>query len=342
MGTLMVMGVDSHLDTVAAAVVDANGAQVALLEAKNTEVGWSELVRLCVVHEVSTVGIEGASGYGRRLAQTMVGAGLEVKEVPTRLTASTRRVDGAGKTDPGDARTIARAVARGEGNRWVDDPALETLRVVSNRRDQLVRLQTAEINQLRALLAEVDPDAAAEMPSLRSRHQFVALTSFEAAGDVHREMVAQLVRDLAEGCLARWGQINRLGRQLDELMPEAGRRIIDTIPGAGVVATAQLLAELAGTGGFATEAGMAAWAGIAPLDASSGRQQRHRLNRGGNRQANKVIHLIVTTQLKPGGEAAAYVARRMSEGKTKKEAIRAAKRYVIRRIWRTLNTTELT
>ena len=125
-------------------------------------------------------------------------------------------------------------------------------------------------------------------------------------------------------------------------MPEAGRRIIDTIPGAGVVATAQLLAELAGTGGFATEAGMAAWAGIAPLDASSGRQQRHRLNRGGNRQANKVIHLIVTTQLKPGGEAAAYVARRMSEGKTKKEAIRAAKRYVIRRIWRTLNTTELT
>src|SRR5690606_36575276 len=94
MGTLMVMGVDSHLDTVAAAVVDANGAQVALLEAKNTEVGWSELVRLCVVHEVSTVGIEGASGYGRRLAQTMVGAGLEVKEVLTRLTASTRRVDG--------------------------------------------------------------------------------------------------------------------------------------------------------------------------------------------------------------------------------------------------------
>lgn len=342
MGTLSVMGVDPHLDQVTAAVVDTNGGQLELLTVPNTDTGWADLVGVCVQHGVVTVGIEGASGYGRRLAQTLTAVRIEVMEMPTRLTASTRRVDGAGKTDPGDARTIARAVARGEGNRWVDDPSLETLRVVSNRRDQLVRVQTAEINQLRALVAEIDPETVAGMPALRSRHQFVALTSFEAAGDVHRVMVAQLVRDLAEGCVHRWDQINRLGRQLDELMPEAGRRIINQIPGAGVVATAQLLAELAGTGGFATEAGMAAWAGIAPLDASSGRQQRHRLNRGGNRQANKVIHLIVTTQLKPGGEAAGYVARRMSEGKTKREAIRAAKRYVIRRIWRILNTTELT
>ena len=180
------------------------------------------------------------------------------------------------------------------------------------------------------------------MPKLCSRHQFVTLTTFEADGDVHREMVAQLIRELAAACLHRWEQVRQLKRELDKLMPQAGRRIIDTIPGAGVIATAQLLAELAGTNGFTTEAEMAAWAGIAPLDASSGRQQRHRLNRGGNRQANKVIHLIVTTQLKPGGEAAAYVARRISEGKTKREAIRAAKRYVARRIWRTLHAAELT
>lgn len=343
MQTLPVMGVDPHLDTVTGAVVDHNGGEVAVLTVPNTKAGWSALSRLCTDHGVTTVGIEGASGYGRRLAQTLAASSqIEVKEMPTRLTAATRRVDGAGKTDPGDARTIARAVARGEGNQWVDDPGLETLRVVSNRRDQLVRLQTAEINQLRALLAEIDPEAASKMPSLRSRHQFVTLTAFEAAGDVHREMVAQLIRELAESCLHRWDHIRQLKQQLDKLMPQAGRRIIDQIPGAGVIATAQLLSELAGTNGFRTEAEMAAWAGIAPLDASSGRQQRHRLNRGGNRQANKVIHLIVTTQLQRGGQAAAYVNRRVSEGKTKKEAIRAAKRYVARRIWKTLNTTELT
>ncbi len=342
MQTLPVMGVDPHLDSVTGAVVDPNGGQLAVLTVANAENGWSELVELCIRHGVVTVGVEGASGYGRRLAQTLAANSLEVREVPTRLTAATRRVDGSGKTDPGDARTIARAVARGEGNPWVDDPATETLRVVSNRRDQLVRAQTAEINQLRALLAEIDPGKASRTPRLCSRHQFVTLTSFETSGDVHRETVARLIRELAEGCLHRWEQINQLSRQLDKLMPPAGRRIIEQIPGAGVVATAQLLAELAGTNGFTSEAEMAAWAGIAPLDASSGRQQRHRLNRGGNRQANKVIHLIVTTQLRPGGQAAAYVDRRISEGKTKREAIRAAKRYVIRRIWKTIHAADLT
>ena len=326
MQTLPVMGVDAHLDTVAAAIIDANGGQVALLQAKNTETGWADLIRLCTQHDVATVGIEGASGYGRRLAQTMTSVGLEVKEMPTRLTAATRRVDGAGKTDPGDARTIARAVARGEGNQWVDNPALETLRVVSNRRDQLVRLQTTEINRLRALLAEIDPETASQMPALRSKHQFEALTNYQAAGDVHRELVAQLIREIAAGCLHRWDQTRQLKRDLDKLMPQAGKRIIDTLPGAGVIATAQLLAELAGTNGFKTEAEMAAWAGIAPLDASSGRQQRHRLNRGGNRQANKVIHLIVTTQLQKGGEAATYVARRMSEGKPNEKPSEQPKR----------------
>lgn len=338
MRTLPVMGVDPHLDSVTGAVVDHNGGEVTVLTVPNSQTGWSELVRVCGDHGVATVGIEGASGFGRRLAQTLTGAHLEVKEMPTRLTAATRRVDGAGKTDPGDARTIGRAVIRGEGNPWFDDPTTETLRVVSNRRDQLVRHQTAEINRLRALLAEIDPETASQTPKLCSKHQFVTLTAFEAAGDIHRETVARLIREIAEGCLQRWEQVRDLTRELDTLMPETGRRIIEQVPGAGVVATAQLLSELAGTGGFETDAQMAAWAGISPLDASSGRQQRHRLNRGGNRQANKVIHQIVTTQLKPGGEAAAYVARRISEGKTKREAIRAAKRYVIRRIWKTLNT----
>lgn len=336
MATLPVMGVDPHLDTVTGAVVDANGGELAVLTVPNTETGWSDLVRLCRHHGVVTVGVEGASGFGRCLAQTLAGNDLEVREVPTRLTARSRRVDGSGKTDPGDARTIARAVIRGEGNGWVDDPSLETLRVVCNRRDQLVKAQTAEINELRALLAEIDPEAASKTPTLKSKHQFVALANYQTDGDLHRQTVARLIRELATSCLNRREQINQLTRELETLMPPAGWRIIDNIDGAGIVVTAQLLAELAGSDGFTTEAKMAAWAGTAPLDASSGRQQRHRLNRGGNRQANKAIHTIITTQLRPGGEAAAYVTRRITEGKTKREAIRAAKRYATRRIWKLL------
>jgi transposase len=118
--------------------------------------------------------------------------------------------------------------------------------------------------------------------------------------------------------------------------------LIDEFIGCNTIVAAQLLSQFAGTDGFATDAKMAAWAGTAPLDASSGRQQRHRLSRGGNRQANRAIHTIVVTQHGTGGPAADYIARRISEGKTPKEAIRAAKRHITRRIWKTLHHHGLT
>lgn len=338
----LVMGCDPHLDTITAAVVDRTGGEVTAVTVPNSMDGWQELVDVCGRFDVETVGIEGASGYGRRLAQTLAGSGIGVREIPTRLTARQRRTDGAGKTDPGDARTIARATARSEGNRWKNDPALETIRVVSSRRDHLVGAQTADVNQLRALLTEIDPAQAARLGRLRTVRSFGQLASFEPAGDDHVQTVAGLVRSIVQTCLDRLGEIRRLERLLDELMPPAGRALIDNIPGCGVIVAAQLLAQIAGTDGFATDAHMAAWAGTAPLDASSGRQQRHRLNRGGNRQANRAIHTIITTQTRHGGEAATYITRRMTEGKTRREATRAAKRHLTRRIWKHLHTHQLT
>ncbi len=337
-----VMGCDPHLDTLAAAVVDSNGAELAVLTVANTDLGWDQLVRLCEQHQVRTVGIEGASGYGRRLAQTLTGAGIGVKEVPTRLTARTRRVDGAGKSDPGDARTIGRAVARGEGHTWVDDTGLETLRVLTNRRDQLVTVQTADINQLRALLAEIDPETAARLPRLRSRKSLIRIARTEYAGDSHRETVARLIRAIAADCEHRLEQIRDLEQSMREVMPPVGWALIDQIHGCGIIVAAQLLSQLAGADQFATDAKLAAWAGTAPLDASSGRQQRHRLNRGGNRQANRAIHTIIITQHQQRGDAHHYITRRISEGKTPKEAIRAAKRHATRRIWKILHHHGLT
>ncbi|MPZ51586.1 MAG: transposase [Acidimicrobiia bacterium] len=113
--------------------------------------------------------------------------------------------------------------------------------------------------------------------------------------------------------------------------------------GIGMLTAASILAEVAGSGGFETDRHFASWAGVSPLDASSGKQERHRLNRGGNRQANRAIHLMITTQLAQKGQAHHYVNRRITEdGKTKREAIRAAKRYAARRIWKILKTHGLT
>lgn len=153
--------------------------------------------------------------------------------------------------------------------------------------------------------------------------------------------MAGLIRHIAADCARRLDQIKQLTRQLREVMPPVGEALM-RLDGIGVITASQILAEVAGSGGFATEAKMAAWSGIAPLDASSGRQERHRLNRGGNRRANRAVHTMITTQLRHRGEAADYISRRITEGKTRKEAIRAAKRYAIRRIWKTLHTHGLT
>ncbi|HUO45349.1 MAG TPA: transposase, partial [Acidimicrobiia bacterium] len=198
MERVMAAGCDPHLDTVTVALADP---RYPTLTVANTIQGWGTVIDWCGRNQIRLMGIEGASGYGRGLAQTLTKAGIEVVEVPTRLTARRRMVDGAGKTDPGDARTIARVTTQGEGHRWQDQPQLETLRVLTLRRDQLVTTQTADINQLRALLAEVDPEQAASLPRLRSRRQLQALTGIDYQGDPHRETVSRLIRQIASDCL---------------------------------------------------------------------------------------------------------------------------------------------
>ncbi len=334
-------GFDPHLDVIAAAVIDRLDHPLDTVSVPNTPDGWDRLAGMCARWEVTVVGIEGASGYGRRLAQTLAGTGIEVREIPTRLTARTRRLDGAGKTDPGDARAIARAAARREGAVWTDRPDSEAVRLLVNHRDSLVAAQTRDINALRAILVEVDPDRAAQLPRLRSAVGFEALTHVSYDGDIHQRTASQLIRELAATCRDRLTQIRDLTRRISDLHHPL-TAAFGRIPGVGTVTAAILVAELAGTDGFATDAKLAAWAGTAPLDASSGRQQRHRLNRAGNRQMNRAIHTIALTQLRHHPPARAYLDRRLAEGKTRREAIRSLKRHITRHIWTTLHTTPLT
>jgi len=338
----LVMGCDPHLDSFTVAVVDQTGRCLETLTLPNRRSGWETAVGICRRLDLPTVGIEGASGYGQRLAQTLSAAGIRVLEVPTRLTARLRKVDGAGKTDPGDAAAIGRAVVSGQGSEWCDDPEGETLRIVTHRREELVRAQTQEINRLRALLAEIDPERAGTMTRIRNLSQLKVLTKVRYGGNRHRETVAVLIRQIAADCGSRLNQIRQLERTLKELLPKAGWTLVGNIQGIGVITAAVILAEMAGTDGFATDAQMAAWSGTAPLDASSGRQQRHRLNRGGNRQANRAIHTIALTQLRHQGQTFNYVKRRTAQGKTQKEALRAVKRHITRQIWKTIRNTNTT
>ena len=336
------MGVDPHLDSFSVAVIDPLGRQIETLTLSNDAGGWAEALEAARRFGVTMVGIEGASGYGAALARHLGTSGIGVIDVPARVTVAGRNREAAGKSDPTDARVVARAVLEGFGSTWSHQPHLEALRIVTHRRQTLVRDQTRDINRLRALLVDVDPPRAARLGRLRSQRAFSGLARVRYGGDPHRRAAAQIIRMLASDCRRRLTQIHQLAQQLDELLPPAAHQLIDRIDGLGTIGAATLLAELAGTDGFATHARFARWAGAAPLDASSGRQERHRLNRGGNRQINQVLHTVIITQQRHGGEAATYITRRRQEGRTHRDATRAAKRHPSRRIWKELNTLQLT
>ncbi len=333
----LVMGCDPHLDTITVAVIHPSGRPLLQAAVPNSKAGWSQTLRWALTHRVATVGIEAASGYGQNLARTLTQAGISVVEIPTRVTVTWRHTEGDHKTDPGDARAIARATSAGRGHQWADTPQLEALRAVVAHRRSLTQTQNRETNQLRALLTELDPQRAATLNRLRTIRSLTPFTRIRYQTSIRTQTISHLIRQLATTLITRRRNIDQLTRSLHHLLPPQAHQLIAHTNGLGTIGAATLFAELAGTAGFTTDARFAAWAGVAPLDASSGRQQRHRLNRGGNRQVNAVIHTIVITQLRHHGPAATYITRRLTEGKTRKEAIRACKRHIARTLWKQLN-----
>lgn len=345
MDTVTVMGCDPHLDTISASVVDEIGRELAAVTVPNGLAGWARLAELATEFQVVTVGIEGASGYGVSLTRVLDGVGFEVREVPTRLTAQRRKAEGRSKTDPGDARVIARATAAGEGNRWADTPDSEIVRVLTVRREQLVGQQTADINQLRALVAELDPERSASGSRLRTVPAIRRFVTFDIPDPTrYQQTLLDVIERIARTCIDRCQEIALLRKEMREAMPPVGHALIERFDGCDVITACQIISAIAGIDGFATDAKFAAWSGAAPLDASSGRQQFHRLNRGGNRQVNRALHTIVVTQLRHGREAAEFAASHNPGNKKalRKRTIRAAKRHVARQVWKVLRDHDLT
>lgn len=249
-----VMGCDAHLDTLEIAVVDSVGREVFTGKFPNTVSGWREIVRVGRGWETDRIGIEGASGYGMAAAKHLTQSGFEIVEIPTRLTSRLRIREGGSKSDPGDARTIAKATAAGHGSRWRYDPTREALRVVVHRREALVRTQTREINTIRALLREVDPQRSATNSRIRSARSLKALTQANYHGDQHRNQIAALIRQTASECLRRQHTITQLQKRISELLPPAGKQLCEQIMGISTITAGLLIAELAGTDGFQTQA----------------------------------------------------------------------------------------
>ncbi len=269
--------------------------------------------------------VEGCNGIGRHLAQRLVADGEPVVDVPAKLSARARLFStGQGrKTDPVDAHSVALAGLHSPGLRVIAaDDAAVALRLLADRRDELGVARTQTINRLHRLLLELLPGGAKKfLSAVQAKDLLAAVRPRDIAGKTRRRLAAELVTELTR--IDK--RIKTADAELKQLVTATGSSLL-TLHGIGPSSAARLLGDVGDIARFADKGRFASWNGTAPLDASSGDQNRHRLSRAGNRRINRVLHIMAVVALRNGTEGRAYYRRKLAAGKTTMEAMRCLKR----------------
>jgi transposase len=331
-------GIDTHLDAHVAAVVDVNGGVLGVESFPTTTAGFAELADWLVgFGEMARVGVEGTGAYGAGLARHLRSCGLEVIEVDRPNRQARRRT---GKSDPVDAIEAARAVLAGRatGIAKTGDGPIEAMRslLIAKRSGREARITC--LNQLRHL-GFCGPDDLREafrgVPRKALAARAAGLRPRAGSDDV-TYATKLAMRTLGRRILAIEADNTELDTLLAELVETTAAGLL-AVQGVGVD-TAAILLVAAGDNPerIRSEAAWAHLCGVAPLPASSGKLSRHRLNRGGNRQANHALWRIVFTRLATDHRTRVYVERRHNEGLSKPEITRVLKRYVAREVYRHL------
>jgi transposase len=334
-------GVDTHLDVHVAAAVDHLGGVLATAAFPTTGAGYRALLGwLRGFGPVQAVGVEGTGSYGSALAGYLTGHGVRVVEV-TRPNRQVRRRHG--KTDVVDAVAAARAVLSGEASAIpkAHNGPVEALRAVKVVQRSANKARTQAINQLRAIVASAPTELRGRLRGL-TRPQLVATCAafrVRADDDSLLAVTRLALRELGQRIVALQQQLQRLGQRLARITTAAAPDLV-AVNGVGPdVAAAILISAGDNPQRLRSEASFAALAGASPIPASSGKTNRHRLNRGGDRNANAALWRIVIVRLACDERTRQYLARRQTEGKTKTEAIRCLKRYVAREIFNAMPST---
>jgi transposase len=331
---MIVIGVDVHKHSLTAVAVDELGRA---LGEHSGAAGGDELVAwACSLGEQRLWALEDCRHVTRGLERRLLATGERLVRVPPRLTAPQRRGGRArGKSDAIDALAIARAALREpllEGPR-AGERRLHELKLLVDHRDDLVAERRRCQQRLRWHLHELEPSWHVPLGAL-DRSLWLERLGRQLA---RREQTTQvrIARDLLGRCRSLTRSIVELEHELGSKSAAIAPRLLQ-LPGCGPLSAAKLLCEIGPIARFRTDAQLARHAGVAPLDASSGKQQRHRLDRGGNRQLNCALHRIAITQGRVHAPARAYLERKQSEGKSRREAIRCLKRQLARTVYTTL------
>ncbi len=333
----VLIGVDPHKTSVAIAAVDeALGELVERAAFPQNRDGLRALERWAKQFPERRWAVENAGGLGRHLAMRLA-AGESVVDVPPKLSARVRVLSSfagnARKNDGLDALATALAASRNERLAAVDPEAVsEALRLLSERREDLVAERTRALNRLHALLRDLVPGGVARTLSAdRAARILRGIRPKGASARLRRRLASEILRDVRT--LDR--KIADLERRIEAEVEASGTTLTE-IFGVGPILAARIIGTVGNVARFPTKAHFASYAGTAPLEASSGKVVRHRLSLAGNRKLNYALHMVAVCQARSDARGGAYYRKKIGEGKSRKEALRCLKRRVSDAVFKSL------
>ena len=339
---MIVIGIDPHKKTHTAVAAAENAKPLEDVTVLARHKGHERLLEWARGIDVERVfAIEDCRHVSGSLERFLVERGEKVVRVPPKMMAGVRRsARTPGKSDPIDALAVAQAALRCPDlpEAHLEGPERE-LRMLLDHREDLVGERTRIEGRLRWHLHDIDPTISVPLRSLGSFKWLDKLEEILAKQE--QTVQVEIARELVEDCWRLSKRANRLQKRIERLVGANHASLLE-IPGVAALTAAKLVGEIAGIERFATDSKLAVHAGVAPLLASSGNRQRHRLNRRGNRQLNAAFHRIVVTQIRCHGPARDYIDRKMAEGKSKREAIRCLKRQLVRVVFNNLKKDHVT
>lgn len=330
----VVIAVDPHKASWSAAVVDARQRVLGDIRVPASRSGYRDLRRFARTWPGARWAIEGVKGLGQPLARRLGDDGVEVIDVPAKLASRVRQLaTGHGrKTDQIDAFSVAVAALTGARRTHQWDDHSETLRLLSEYRDDLVKRRTQVVNRLHVLLMHlIDGGASTALTADRAAEMLRRVRRPAGVGATQRRIAVALVSEVRH---LDW-QISAADTAVTDAVNQSQTLLLE-LRGVGPVLAARIIGRCGSVTRFETANHFASYCGTAPIEASSGDVIRHRLSRAGDRQLNHALHLIALTQLRHAGEGRAYYDRKRAAGKGHREAMRCLKRRLATVIYRTL------
>jgi transposase len=333
----VLIGVDPHKASVAVAAVDeAKGELVERASFLQNRTGLRALERWAKRFPERRWAVENASGLGQYLAGRLSAVGESVVDVPPKLSARVRVLSSgnARKNDGLDALATALAASRNERLAAIaPEAASEVLRLLYERREDLVAERTRALNRLHGLLRDLVPGGVAgTLSAHRAARILRGIRPQEGASDrLRRRLASEVLRDVRT--LDR--KIADLNGRIEAEVEASGTTLTE-IFGIGPILAAKIIGTVGNVARFPTKAHFASYSGAAPVEASSGEVVRHRLSLAGNRKLNNALHMVAICQARSDSRGGTYYRKKIAEGKSRKEALRCLKRRICDVVFKSL------